>query len=54
MFVLVEKAVSQLPHILPDYMMVFAVPVLAHDPAFTAYDNVAQLKVCRKNIFLQC
>lgn len=44
----VEKAVSQLPHILPDYMMVFAVPVLAHDPAFTAYDNVAQLKVVKQ------
>lgn len=40
-----ERAVSQLPHILPDYMLVFAVPVLAHDPAFTAHDSVAQLKV---------
>ncbi|XP_026499402.1 sister chromatid cohesion protein PDS5 homolog B isoform X3 [Vanessa tameamea] len=44
----VERAVSQLPHILPDYMMVFAVPVLAHDPGFTAYDNVAQLKVIKQ------
>lgn len=43
--VTVERAVSQLPHILPDYMLVFAVPILTHDPAFTAYDNVAQLKV---------
>ncbi|CAG9792747.1 unnamed protein product [Diatraea saccharalis] len=43
----VERALSQLPHILPDYMLVFAVPVLAHDPAFTAYDNVAQLKVVK-------
>lgn len=45
LFVLVERAVSQLPHILPDYMLVFAVPVLAHDPAFTTYDSVTQLKV---------
>ncbi|XP_028176870.1 sister chromatid cohesion protein PDS5 homolog B-B isoform X2 [Ostrinia furnacalis] len=44
----VERAVSQLPHILPDYMLVFAVPVLTHDPAFTAYDNVAQLKVVKQ------
>lgn len=43
----VERAVSQLPHILPDYMLVFAVPVLTHDPAFTAYDNVAQLKIIK-------
>ncbi|KAG6464706.1 hypothetical protein O3G_MSEX014682 [Manduca sexta] len=43
----VERAVSQLPHILPDYMLVFAVPILTHDPAFTAYDNVAQLKVVK-------
>ncbi|CAH0596949.1 unnamed protein product [Chrysodeixis includens] len=44
---LLERAVSQLPHILPDYMLVFAVPILTHDPAFTAYDNVAQLKVVK-------
>ncbi|XP_052745025.1 sister chromatid cohesion protein PDS5 homolog B isoform X1 [Bicyclus anynana] len=44
----VEKAVSQLPHILPDYMMVFAVPVLAHDPAFVAYDNVPQLRMVKQ------
>ncbi|XP_013182149.1 PREDICTED: sister chromatid cohesion protein PDS5 homolog B [Papilio xuthus] len=43
-----ERAVSQLPHILPDYMLVFAVPVLAHDPTFTAYDNIAQLKVIKQ------
>lgn len=43
----VERAVSQLPHILPDYMLVFAVPILTHDPAFTAYDNVTQLKVVK-------
>lgn len=44
----VERAMSQLPHILPDYMLVFAVPVLTHDPAFTAYDNVSQLKTVKQ------
>ncbi|XP_059055700.1 sister chromatid cohesion protein PDS5 homolog B-B isoform X1 [Achroia grisella] len=44
----VERAVSQLPHILPDYMLVFAVPVLTHDPAFTNFDNVAQLKTVKQ------
>ncbi|PSN32596.1 hypothetical protein C0J52_15180 [Blattella germanica] len=38
-----EKGMGQLAHILPDYMLVFAVPVLAHDPDFTAYDDVEQL-----------
>lgn len=38
-----DKALSQLPHILPDYMLVFAVPVLAHDPSYTKWDNVQQL-----------
>ncbi|XP_073962358.1 cohesin associated factor B pds5 isoform X2 [Choristoneura fumiferana] len=47
----VERAVSQLPHILPDYMLVFAVPVLTHDPFFTTYDNVAQLKVMKQCIW---
>ncbi|CAK1543464.1 unnamed protein product [Leptosia nina] len=44
----VERAVSQLPHIMPDYMLVFAVPVLTHDPMFTSYDNVAQLKTVKQ------
>ncbi|XP_047520595.1 sister chromatid cohesion protein PDS5 homolog B-B isoform X2 [Pieris napi] len=44
----VEQAVSQLPHIMPDYMLVFAVPVLTHDPTFTNYDNVAQLKTMKQ------
>ncbi|CAG4939387.1 unnamed protein product [Colias eurytheme] len=44
----VERAVSQLPHIMPDYMLVFAVPVLTHDPAFTHYDNVTQLKIVKQ------
>lgn len=38
-----DKALSQLPHILPDYMLVFAVPILAHDPAFKRWDDVEEL-----------
>lgn len=38
-----DKALSQLPHILPDYMLVFAVPVLAHDPHLTKWDDVQEL-----------
>lgn len=32
-----SKAMMQLPHILPDYMLVFAIPVLAHEPRLTRY-----------------
>lgn len=39
----VEKAMGQLPHILPDYMLVFAVPILAHDPALSRWDDVQDL-----------
>ncbi|KAJ8925853.1 hypothetical protein NQ315_009705 [Exocentrus adspersus] len=38
-----DKAMSQLPHILPDYMFVFAVPVLAHDPHLSKWDDVQEL-----------
>ncbi|KAJ8934137.1 hypothetical protein NQ314_013596 [Rhamnusium bicolor] len=38
-----DKAMSQLPHILPDYMLVFAVPVLAHDPNLSKWDDVQEL-----------
>lgn len=38
-----EKALGQLPHILPDYMLVFAIPVLAHDPALSRWDDVQDL-----------
>lgn len=38
-----DKAISQLPHILPDYMLVFAVPVLAHNPSFTKWDDIEEL-----------
>lgn len=43
---------SQLPHILPDYMLVFAVSVLTHDPDYTKYNDHAQLKVIEKCLWL--
>lgn len=48
----VEKGMHQLPHILPDYMLVFAVPVLTHDPTFTAADDPLQLKQIEKCLWL--
>lgn len=38
-----DKALGQLPHILPDYMLVFAVPILAHDPMLSRWDDVQDL-----------
>lgn len=38
-----DKAMSQLPYILPDYMLVFAVPILAHDPSLSRWDDVQDL-----------
>jgi sister-chromatid-cohesion protein PDS5 len=43
----VNKAMSQLPAILPDYMLTFAIPVLVHLPTFTDPSNVEQLKLMR-------
>lgn len=48
----VEKAMVQLPHILPDYMLVFAVPVLTHDPNFTSVSDPVQLKQIEKCLWL--
>lgn len=42
-----EKAVQQLPHILPDYMLVFSVPVLTHCPIYTSHQDVDQLQRLR-------
>ncbi|XP_067006125.2 sister chromatid cohesion protein PDS5 homolog B-A [Anabrus simplex] len=44
----VDKALPQLNHILPDYMLVFAVPILAHDPDFTNHEDVEQLMKLRQ------
>lgn len=49
---LVERAMSQLPHILPDYMLVFAVPVLTHDPRFTRHTDPAQLRQIERCLWL--
>lgn len=43
---------SQLPHILPDYMLVFAVPVLTHDPSFTNPEDKTQLVALEKCLWL--
>lgn len=48
----VERAMSQLPLILPDYMLVFAVPVLTHDPNFTDPTNVSQLRIIERCLWL--
>lgn len=42
----------QLPHILPDYMLVFTVPVLTHDPNFTSVSDPVQLKQIEKCLWL--
>ena len=39
-----EKIASEMPHIMPDYMLVFAVPLLTHDPSFTCNTDTEYLK----------
>ncbi|ETN63105.1 androgen induced inhibitor of proliferation (as3) / pds5 [Anopheles darlingi] len=51
-FATVERAMSQLPHILPDYMLVFAVSVLTHDPQFTRPSDPAQLRQIERCLWL--
>ncbi|XP_066263104.1 sister chromatid cohesion protein PDS5 homolog B [Euwallacea similis] len=43
-----SRAMPQLTHILPDYMLVFAIPVLAHEPRLSRWDNVAELQVAQQ------
>ncbi len=38
-----DKANDQLPHVLPDFVLVFTIPVLAHSQAFQDAGNVEQL-----------
>ena len=38
-----ERMADKLPYILPDYMLVYAIPILAHDPEFTSHSNTEQL-----------
>jgi len=46
-----EKASAELPHIMPDYMLVFSVPLLTHDPAFTCYTDTEYLKRIRQALW---
>jgi len=39
----IDKAMSQLPHILPDYMLVFALPILVHCPVYSSHEDVEEL-----------
>ncbi|XP_050315656.1 sister chromatid cohesion protein PDS5 homolog B [Anthonomus grandis grandis] len=43
-----SRAMVQLPHILPDYMLVFAIPVLAHDPRLMRWDNLTELQAAQQ------
>lgn len=43
-----DKASDQLPHIMPDYMLVFAIPVLTHNPRFTCHTDTSQLTAIRE------
>nr|CAD7397440.1 unnamed protein product [Timema cristinae] len=43
-----DKTTSQFATILPDYMLVFAVPVLVHYPEYTSHDNADQLEMIRQ------
>uniref|UniRef100_A0A182WEA9 Uncharacterized protein n=1 Tax=Anopheles minimus TaxID=112268 RepID=A0A182WEA9_9DIPT len=51
-FTTVERGMSQLPHILPDYMLVFAVTILTHDPQFTRPADPAQLRHIERCLWL--
>lgn len=41
-----------LSHMLPDYMLVFAVALLAHDPQFTNVQSIPQLKAIERCLWL--
>merc|ERR1719481_1596819 len=45
------KASAEVPHIMPDYMLVFAVPVLTHDPSFNSHTDVEDLKRIRQALW---
>ena len=42
---------QQLTRIMPDYMLVFAVPILAHLPEFTAYDDHEALATVKDALY---
>ena len=39
-----EKALAKLPHIMPDFMLVFAVPEYTHNPTFPAHTDSVSLE----------
>lgn len=43
----IDKAMAQLPHILPDYMLVFAIPILVHSSFYTSHEDVEELTKLR-------
>uniref|UniRef100_A0A1B0AGA6 Uncharacterized protein n=1 Tax=Glossina pallidipes TaxID=7398 RepID=A0A1B0AGA6_GLOPL len=45
-----SSADPQTLHILPDFMLAFAIPVLVHHPSFTNYQDRAQLKQIEKGL----
>lgn len=47
----VDKSVSSLPNLMPDYMIVFGVAVLAHDPHFTDRLDAGQLKAIERCVW---
>jgi sister-chromatid-cohesion protein PDS5 len=51
-FATVERAMRQLPHILPDYMLLFAITVLTHDPNFNDPKSFSDLKGIEKCLWL--
>ena len=46
-----EKVNSELVHIMPDYMLVFSVQLLTHDPAFTSHTDTEYLKRIRQALW---
>lgn len=51
-FATVERAMRQLPHILPDYMLLFSITVLTHDPNFSDPKSFSDLKGIEKCLWL--
>lgn len=43
----IEKAMEELPRILPDYMLLFSIPILTHCPQFIDAKDLAQLKLMK-------
>lgn len=46
-----DKAQGQIQHILPDYMLVFSLPLLTHYSGFITFDNVPQLQKMKEALW---